>query len=260
MSGYWWSLQEDKTGHRFRENATFEQAVKLYKFDRELRQVCAHALERIEVSVRTKLKYYPSIEFTPWWFEDQTLFRNPAHYRSNLKHIEDEVNRSKEDFIEHHRQKYAGDQRLPPAWKTLEVISFGTLSKLYKSLSKGAAAKTIARELGLPNQKYLASWLQVFTILRNVCAHHSRFWNRLLRKPPKVFRPGSKDWMEYPSHDPKRMYISICCMVYALRHITDDDSVELDLKQLFEDYGEDVMPTAVGFPLNWREDPFWANR
>ncbi len=48
----------------------------------------------------------------------------------NLNALVREVSRSKEDFIKDHFQKYDKPEMLP-AWKTLELATFGTFSKLY---------------------------------------------------------------------------------------------------------------------------------
>ena len=59
-----------------------------------------------------------------------------------------EVDRSNEDFIGHYKAKYAKPVN-PPAWMTLEVVSFGTLSRLYELLKKNDDKITIAKSLGL---------------------------------------------------------------------------------------------------------------
>ena len=256
LAGYWWPLQENRSAHTFLPGVSFHQAIQIYKFDREFRQLCFHLLERIEVAVRTKMKHYPSEEFGPWWFEEASLFRNQYHFQNNLDHIEREVKRSKEVFIEHHFDKYTSDTRLPPAWKSLEVISFGTLSKLYKSLSKGTCRKTIAKDLGFVSKPYLESWLQSMTIIRNICAHHSRLWNRRLQHIPKLLNVDQPDWVADVGHDPHRMYIMFCGMVYMLRHITEDRSIDGQIRELFEKYPT-IDPTALGFPKNWTSDRFW---
>lgn len=262
MSGYWWPLQrEPRDGsHAFAPGATFERAVQLYQFDRKLRQILGHGLERIEVAIRAKLIHHPSLEFDPWWFEDSALFTNTTDFAGNLGTILREVNRSKQDFITHHRGAYRADGRLPPAWKSLEVTSFGTLSKLYKALAKGRSRNLIARELGWPNRGYLEFWLQVFTIVRNLCAHHARVWNTRLRiqYPVKVLSYRKDDWMQLAPADRQRMYLPICGMVYTLRHVTRDQTVERAVGHLLGEYEGIVDCTALGFPPDWREDSFWT--
>ena len=80
---------------------------------------------------------------------------------------------SKEDFLIEHFAKY-DNPSYPPAWKTLEVSSFGTLSKLYCNLADNNLKKQIAREFGLPQHLYLESWIKSLSVLRNCIAHHAR--------------------------------------------------------------------------------------
>ncbi len=37
LSGYWWSMQEDKSNHKFKANSTFENVIRIYNFDADLR-------------------------------------------------------------------------------------------------------------------------------------------------------------------------------------------------------------------------------
>ena len=50
-----------------------------------------------------------------------------------------EIQRSREDFIQEHFQKYPSE-KMPPSWKALEIVTFGTLSKLFYDL-KGSSVK-----------------------------------------------------------------------------------------------------------------------
>jgi len=89
-----------------------------------------------------------------------------------------EVKRSNEEFINHYFGKY-GEPAFPPSWMTLEVVSMGTLSKLFSALDRiNSSSRTIAKDLGLYKVEILKNWLHALSSLRNTCAHHSRLWNR----------------------------------------------------------------------------------
>ena len=60
--------------------------------------------------------------------------------------IRKEVERSHDDFITEHFRKY-NEPELPPVWKTLEVISMGTLSKLYSNFSNATAKHAVAKRV-----------------------------------------------------------------------------------------------------------------
>ena len=78
-------------------------------------------------------------------FNDRSLYKHKdivdrdgqqtTAYYLLLKGIKGEIKCSNEDFIKHYYSKY-DNPPLPPAWMTLEVLSLGTLSKLYQLLKK----------------------------------------------------------------------------------------------------------------------------
>ena len=60
-----------------------------------------------------------------------------------------ELSRSKDDLIQEHYDKY-GREDFPPAWKLLDLTSFGTLTKLYFTFADRRVKKAIARSYGVP--------------------------------------------------------------------------------------------------------------
>ena len=88
--------------------------------------------------------------------------------------ITKETSRSKETFVKHFRDNYDGDDL--PIWMVVEIISFGTLSKLYTMLCP-QIEKEILDGINLSSFVF-KNWLHVFSYVRNISAHHSRLWNR----------------------------------------------------------------------------------
>ncbi len=123
LAGYWWPMQEDKEQHKFKPNSRFADVMALYNFDGEFRILIFDIIEKIEISLRTKLIYHLSHEFDPWWFQNTNLFINTSELIKTLCSIEEEVERSKDIFIKEHKRKHKDDLRLPPSWKTLELTS-----------------------------------------------------------------------------------------------------------------------------------------
>lgn len=93
LAGYWWPMQEKREQHRFKPNSRFIDVINLYNFDRELRILLFDVIEKIEISLRTKMIYHLSHEFDPWWFQDTRLFINAP---KTLSAIEEEITRSKD--------------------------------------------------------------------------------------------------------------------------------------------------------------------
>lgn len=142
------ALEQDKIAHIFKPNSTFENALDLYYFDKELRVLIFRAIQSIEIALRTKIIHHVSLKYGAFWFTDINLCTNQRMFTENLNHIQQELQRSKEDFIQEHFAKYS-IPTFPPVWKTLEIVSFGTLSKLYCNLSDTAIKKQIARDFDL---------------------------------------------------------------------------------------------------------------
>lgn len=255
LQGFWWEFQEDKTNHKFKEGTTFEKVINLYTFDRKLRLLIFDAIERIEIALRTKLIYYPSIELGQWWFEDENNFHSTKFHKESLEEIDKELKRTKEIFIESHYNKYGNENR-PPAYKTLEVISFGCLSKLYSNLKNDLEPKKrIAIEFNLPNYNFLKSWLQSFNIVRNIIAHHSRLWNRNLDFPPKFLHKTDHPFIEDPVNN-HSLYHCLSCILFVLNKVSTGSSLKAKIITLIEE-NDFVDISEMGFPDNWRDQKLW---
>ena len=260
LEGYWWPMQADKVNHIFKPNSRFVDVIALYNFDRELRLLIFDIIERIEIGFRTKVIYHLSHELTPWWFENSSNFKDAVAHTKSLILIDRELQQSKDIFITQHYTTYHTDTRRPPAWKTFEVVSFGTLSKLYSNLQTGIKAKdVIAQELNLVNHTYLPSWLQTIAQIRNICAHHGRLWNKNLPGRPKLLSKPPAPWLtQVPSaKDHIMLYIHICCMKYMLDVISPGHHFTPKLADLLKRYPS-VDLNALGFPSTWNNEPLWS--
>lgn len=259
LSGYWWSMQEDKTNHIFKPLSTFENVIAICRFDRELRLVLFDIIERIEIALRTKMVYYLSHELNPWWFEESNNFKDPQAHSDTLISIDRELSQTKEEFIKQHYFKYNKDTRRPPSWKTLNIVSFGTLSKLYGNLRDHISSKnTIAKEFGTVNKSYLPSWLQSISQIRNICAHHGRIWNKNLPGRPKLLPNPPFEWIKNipPVSEHQNLYIHICCMKYLFDRIDIENQLGTRIQALFSKY-PNIDQHALGFPDFWEQEPFW---
>lgn len=259
LAGYWWPLQADKEKHIFKANSRFADVIALYNFDRELRLLLFDVIEKIEISLRTKLIYHLSHEFNPWWFQDTCLFNNTSELIKTLSSFDEEIERSKDSFVKEHKKKYKDDLRFPPAWKTLELTSFGSLSKLYGNLKNTIKSKdTIASEYGTVNHTFLPSWLQSIAQIRNYCAHHSRLWNKNLPGRPKLLPKPPNPWiMDVPKeHEFPMLYIHLCCMKYILDIVQPQNQFKTRLIYLFQKY-PNVDQNALGMKYNWENEPLW---
>jgi abortive infection bacteriophage resistance protein len=258
LEGYWWPLQNDKVNHTFKPGSLFDTIIDIYDFDRELRLIVMNMVERIEISLRTRLIYSLSLSQGPWWFENISVFKDTKRWKNHLEALKKDLDRSNEVFIKEHQKKYYTDQRCPPAWKSLEIISFGLLSKLYENLASHILEKDqIAAVLGVANHTYLHSWLQMIAVVRNIAAHHGRLWNRHLSVSPKLLKKAPLPWLGDLPQQRNTVYVALCCMKYLLHTISPDNHFSNRLLKLFQQY-PNIDPPAMGFTKNWHTEPLWT--
>ncbi len=253
LSGYWYPLLKNKKDHLFKENATFELAFSLYCFDRELRQLVLSETEKIEVAIRAKMSYVLSFADDAFWFEQPKNFSDPIKHANSLTKIGDEYKRSDEEFIQSFRKKYSN--AIPPSWMTLEITSFGTLSLLYKNLKPTIYKKEIANYFGL-SESVFETWMHSLVYLRNVCAHHTRLWNRAMSIQPKIPHTPKKQWLINTEIANNRTYFILSMVSYLLQTINPKNQFSIKFKSLLLKYSN-VDTKALGFPDNWQQEPLW---
>lgn len=255
LSGYWYPLLSDKANHVFKADATFETAFKLYCFDRELRKLVLSELEKIEVSIRAQMIYTLSHAFGSFWFTKTELFSRPAAHSKTLTGIYSEFARSDEEFIKAFKIKYS--DALPPSWMMMEVTSFGTLSMLYANLKPGREKRYIANEFGLADSVF-ETWLHSFVYLRNVCAHHTRLWNRAMSIQPQIPRSPKKQWLNNTQVKNNRIYYILSMILFLLQTVNPKHKFHIRLKALLAKY-DNIDVNAMGFPNDWEKEPLWIS-
>ncbi len=253
LSGYWYPLLADKQNHVFKPGSTFGTAYLIYKFDSELRRMVMTELEKIEVAVRTQTAYILSSQYDGYWFADASLFSNPVRHAKILAKIDEEYQRSDEEFITAFRNKYS--DHFPPSWMTMEIASFGTLSILYGNLLPGRAKRNIAAYFGLADTVF-ASWLHCIVYIRNICAHHSRLWNRILSVRPLMPRSPRNCFIALPASGTRQVYFVLSMIVYLLNTVNPNHSFVKRFKELLNRYPL-IDVGAMGFPSDWENEDIW---
>jgi abortive infection bacteriophage resistance protein len=275
LSDYWHPLRKRAAGgvvlDDFVSGASFDDVVELDAFDRQLRLLLFGAIESIEVAVRVAIAYEigkvatfpendPSI-FEPRFLQSTT--GQPSRFDHWRNRYDKAKRDSKEDFIRHFNAKNSGAL---PVWAGIEIWDFGMLSVFYSGLRHNLR-QPIAHSLGVGNPVLLSSWLRTLNFVRNICAHHSRLWNRNLVDRPKTTGQGvppELHHLQQPLAAPLRMlpaervYGAIAVAQYLLRNLSPDDPFSQDMCDLLSE-----MPRAfgdggqMGFPANWQQLPLW---
>lgn len=264
LRAYTYPFQENGDGveHNFtRKDIHFKDIIDLYCFDRRLRSLIFNAIEKIEVAVRTKIiQIYAESTHNSHWYDNESLYR--FDYEDLMKHIEADVNRSNEDFIKHYNSKY-NNPPMPPSWMALEVVSFATLSRLFKSLKSDSHKKYITEQFGLKKVAILENWLHAISNLRNCCAHHSRVWNR--RFMVSVILPYDTiypfmDRMTIKQIHTNKLFAVLSCVVYILDIISPGSYFKRNLKELLKSDCRLLDLKDMGFPKYWQSLSVWREK
>jgi abortive infection bacteriophage resistance protein len=140
-----------------------------------------------------------------------------AHYAAAIATLGEEIDRSRDTFIAHYRQKYS-DPTFPPIWMTAEVISLGQLSKWIGNLKFRADRQAMAKPYGL-DERILVSLVHHLTYVRNICAHHGRLWNKQFTVTMTIPNsPGSLKLAMNPASS-RKLYNTLAMMGYLLKII-----------------------------------------
>lgn len=218
---------------KFKPGTTFEDIVYLYNFDKELKSLIFENIRLVEIFLRAKICLHMCSNYGSHWFYDISCFKTEEGYKKTLDILENEKGLKKDTFIKYYFKKYS-EPELPPFWMMSEVLSMGDLSKILsginfkdvKAIAKSATSKYYIAPV-------LTNWVHVLATVRNICAHHSRLWNRQLKikfaEPQKI-----PEWKNKNIINDK-----VCAVCFVLALLLENhpcSNFEAELKKLFDCY------------------------
>ena len=231
LSGYFPPFL-DASG-KFQKNTSFDQILNCYIFDRKLRLLIMDAVERIEIALRTTISNILCEHYDAHWYLNAELFVRHYNHQQLISII---------------REKTSAH---PPAWEIAEELSFGVWSNIFRHLRSRELQKEICTPYNI-HYNVMKSWLHSFTYLRNLCAHHSRLWNRTFTVRPKVL----KKYRKHFSNNYK-LYAQAAVLNVFLNVIADGSGWQQRLSDLF-DKNKEISLHDMGFHPGWSSDPFWG--
>jgi abortive infection bacteriophage resistance protein len=277
LSGYWYSfrqleLSEDANGgisyqrlDQFMDGSHFEDAVKLYVFDKKLRLLALDALERIELALRVDIAHMLG-ELDIYAHENPAMFHGNFSKKTNhtdktrhqiwLEKYQGQLHRARRTpFVEHYMNKYG---RLP-IWVAIEIWDFGLLSKLYAGM-KFNHKEQIAAKYGVTNSKDFSGWLRGLNFIRNVSAHHSRLWNINVLERANLPQDDAY-WQQLNNARP---FFYFCLMQRLMRVICPNSSWSSRLADLFVEFPKvgcgAVSLADFGLLEDWQAWDLWGQK
>lgn len=239
------SIGLKKKNDLYGEGMNFEEIKALYLFNANLRQAVFVQIEKVEINLRCRISNYFSCKYGVLGYEDESNFRNAEYHKEFLKDIVRELERNRKvPFVKNFQNNYETGKL--PLYAVVELFSFGTLSKFYKNM-KNEDKKAISQIYNNVGYKYLESWIEHITFVRNVCAHYGRLYNIRLAKTPLLY----KEYKEKGISN-NRVFAAFICLKYLLPH--DRHWYEfVDLIGLLIEKYPQVKINLMGFPVDWKQ-------
>jgi abortive infection bacteriophage resistance protein len=253
LSGYWFPFRQYPSD-TFKENTSLETILNRYYFDRHLRLLLLDGIERIEIAIRTDITYHLAHQSGAFGYREPVAFpKLPSdQFKTLQEEFQKEYSRSKETFASHFQTKYGESHDALPIWMVTELISFGTLFTMLRGIDH-KSSKQIAQKYGL-SEPVLISWMGSLNTIRNICAHHSRLWNRELGYKPMI--PNKKNEWRYPIKiSSNKVFVILCIIQYMLNFIAPQSAWKARFMDLLVRYPE-IPIREMGMPDNWMEVPF----
>lgn len=270
LSAYWYPARtfnlDGTRNDTLSPGITFLDVAELYEADRKLRTLIHDGIERIEISLRSRVCdeiCHPN----PLQYEQQETYRPDFDLGSWLSTAIKRVHRARyrNEAIRHYEVAYGGRY---PFWVLAEVLDFSDISRLYQGLL-AMNQRHIAEELGIAistdkltkNQRQKANanpplvrWLHQLTIVRNTCAHHSRLWNISFTPAPTTGLRTMAELSSLPTGQNERIFGVLVVMAHLLRIISPGTSWPAKVSRLINNdflINPLVTPEALGIPEDW---------
>lgn len=184
ISGYSLTLRQNDV---FSKNATFQNIIDIYNFDHELRHIVLKYLEIIEVTMKSVYAHEFARIYGGTGYVDASLFTDEKKYQE----IIEKANAQKKTRLAHeaYLKHYITDlQQELPIWAYVDLLTIADISFLY-SISQDDVKQAVAAHFGMKmkrGKELLGQFMHSMTIIRNLCAHGSRLYNRLFEQKPSL--------------------------------------------------------------------------
>ena len=99
-----------------------------------------------------------------------------------------------------------------------------------------------------PSQKMFASWVQAVSVLRNMCAHNSRIYNRTIHTTPEIL--DTDKVIPSPAHN--GLYQILLAMKYLKSSAGEWSLFVAELDTLIQNHDSVLSLTAMNMPGDWK--------
>lgn len=180
------------------EGVTFQEVLRRYYQDKNLRLNLLHAIEKIEVSIKTTLSHLMGLKYGAFGYLN---FGNWVHRTKYGKfEIETRQYRLKKSILKSIEKQSSAEFNIvanmdsdgfPTIWLAIDILTFGDIVVMLELMNSSLLSQ-IADEYSATSEEFL-SWVKCLHFIRNICAHNSNLIDVKLKTKPKL----RKNWMEH---------------------------------------------------------------
>lgn len=250
VSGYSLTLRNHD---RFYEGAVFQNIVDIYSFDAALRHILLEYIEIIEVTVKSIYAYEFAKKYGPLGYLKSSNFTDNDEYMRIMRKAEEQKEKrlSHEAFLKHFVEELKQEI---PIWAYVDLLTIADISIFYK-ISERELQDSVAVQLAfVPGNRIeiVEKLMHGITILRNLCAHGSRLFNRLFITKPYLNSKEKKLLLKNEEGviDNAHLFGYILNMKRLLLSPDDFNKMKSRIYSLCEVFPF-VSMRYYGFPENW---------
>jgi len=241
------------------QKIAFEHVLIRFYQDKNLRIHLLHAIEKVEISFKTKLAFILGKKHEAFGYLDFKNWVNKTKFckyyisdkeKEFKKLIKTLLERKENSIIEEFLQENP-DCEYPPIWMVIEILTFGDVLKLYGLMSE-KNREEIARYYDSTDYE-LENWLKTLKLIRNFSAHNINVIDCKITTKPII----RKNWEQYLftfndknniKNVTNKIAVVIIILMYLIKKINPDYGFG-NFRDVFEKLfrNNDVVANQYGF-------------
>ncbi len=219
--------KKQKDGKYLYEKISFEQIINRFYQDKNLRIYLLHAIEKVEISFKTKVAYILGERYQAFGYLNFNNWCNKNKYcryyindkeKEMKRYVKKLMNRGDNEVIKNfleNNKRY----EFPPIWMLVELLTFGDILRFYNLMSE--KNRNLVSNYYDCTSDELGGWLKTLKFIRNFAAHNSNVIDATIRTTPKI----RKEWKKYlfiytDKNKNKRISNKIALVIFILIYLT----------------------------------------
>lgn len=237
----------------FAPTATFQNIIDIYEFDHELRHILLKYTELIEVTVKSIYSYEFTKVYGPTGYLNASNFTDADIHANIIKKAE--IQKTSRLPHEAYLKHFVNDLHQEiPLWAFVDLLTISNISFLYK-ISPLPVKEAVAKEIGLKARgpELMDHFMHRMTIIRNLCAHGGRLYNRLFEQKPRLTKQELALLIALPDGTPDNAHLySFILIMRRLLKPSEFSAMKAEFMALAEKYPF-VNLRYYGFREDWKE-------